>query len=53
MAIRLKCMETGKTAERDWTGGPMIGKVEYDAILTELGGEPTGDVVLVEVTPEA
>ncbi len=37
MAIRLTRMETDKTAERDWSDGQMIGKVEYDAIRTELG----------------
>ena len=52
MAIRLTCMETGKTAERDWTDGQMVGNVEYDAICAELGGEPAGDVVLFEVTRE-
>ena len=53
MAIRLTCMKTGKTAERDWTDGQMVGKVEYDAICAEVDGEPAGDVVLCEVTREA
>ena len=36
MAIRLMCLDTGKTAERDWIDGQMVGEVEYDAICAEL-----------------
>lgn len=52
MAIRLTCLETDETAERDWIDGQMVGEVEYGEICAELGGEPTGDVVLCEVTRE-
>ena len=53
MAIRLTCVEkTDKTAERDWVGEQLVDEVEYNAICAELGGEPTGDVVLLEETQE-
>jgi len=52
MAIQLRCLETDRTAGRDWIDGQMVGEVEYRDVCAELGGEPTGDVVLCEVTRE-
>ena len=52
MTIRLTCMETGRSTERNWADGQAVGQVECDALRSELGGEPTGDVVLVEMTRE-
>ena len=52
MAVQLRCLETNRTARRDWIDGQMVGEVEYRDVCAELGGEPTGDVVLCEVTRE-
>ena len=52
MAIRLRCLETDRTADRDWIDGQIVGEVEYREACAELGGEPIGDVVLCEVVRE-
>ena len=34
--------------ERDeWTEGQIIGQAEYDDLCADLGGEPTGDWILL------
>ena len=52
MTIRLACLETGRTAQRDWVDEQIVDKREYDELFDELGGDPTGDVVLLEQTRE-
>lgn len=50
--LTFECSMTGRTADRDWTRLQLVSADDVRILRDELGGEPDGDYVLVEIVPE-